>query len=91
MVARFVERGPGIQLKLEKVDPVGERKVISEMRSVAFCDNWKPELADGVVLDLYREEADLGVSGALGEVPVLEVDQLLRLAVRVATVVLDWN
>ena len=48
-----------------------------------------PELADGVVLDLHREETDLGVGGALGEVPVLEVDHLLRVAVRVAATVFD--
>ena len=49
----------------------------------------KPELADGAVLDFDGEEADLGVGGALGEVPVLEVDDLLRVAVRVAATVLD--
>ena len=48
-----------------------------------------PELADGAVLDFDGEEADLGVGGALGEVAVLEVDDLLRVAVRVAATVLD--
>ena len=54
-------------------------------------DNGKPELADGVVLDLHREATELAVGGALGEVPVLEVEHLLRLAVRVPAIVLDCN